>query len=148
VPWICGTIILRCVAAIGGGAALWTGVMAWRQRRDRLRFHERGVLQTRRGRHRWLFYDDVGVGGWGQSLILEPLPGLGRPTISYLFLTVKDNVDLAGVRDLACRPRALRWAEEIAHGPLRWVRWTEQLRFLSDGLEFTTQAPGREASDA
>src|SRR5262249_24329174 len=87
VVWL-GSLIIRAegtglremlsVVGMAGGTALGLGVLAWRERRDRLRFHVRGVCHSRRGRELVLFHDKLGVVVWGRWLILEPMPGLGR----------------------------------------------------------------------
>jgi hypothetical protein len=132
-----GASAIVALAILAGGVvvASWIAFSAWLERPRWVRFHERGAVQTG-AVEASLRYDEVGEVTWGQSLILEPLPGLGRRAIVFRLHTWEHEADLASIRDVACRPLARRWREALERGP---VEWTERLWFRADGLEFMAE---------
>lgn len=114
-----------------GGFFTWKGVTA------RLIFHERGVVQFGRGGTKTLLYNEIGTVIWkpGPSITLRPRPGVDRPEIRYRSSLGIEDLDLGQMRTWMCVPMAMRWREELQNGP---VKWTERLRFLPGGLEYST----------
>jgi hypothetical protein len=127
-PLYAFAVAFACGSGIGGVIA-YSGRFGW------LRFHERGVSQTGRMGDRRLLYTEIGELYWkqGQVLVIKPLPGLGCPPIRFRTVAGRFDSELADMRDLACKPLARRWAEQIERGPLTW---TARLRFLPGGLEY------------
>jgi hypothetical protein len=113
-------------------AASSIGFMAWLERRRWVRFHERGVAQTRAGRTLLLPYEDLDAVTWSGALALEPIPGRGHEPIVFRLVTWNHEADLASVRDLVCRPLASRMLGLLERGGE--VPWTNHLTFLADGL--------------
>jgi hypothetical protein len=98
----------------------------------RLVLHQGGIAQPGRGRS--LLFTEIERMTWRPNFILlEPLPGLGKPPIRFSTIGMLEDIDMVTMRDAVATGVASRWAEELRRGP---VRWTKRLRFLPGGLEY------------
>src|SRR5262249_6472792 len=123
----------------GCGLLLFVGAVLSIYGNESIYFHEHGVAQPSRKGWRQLFYKDIGEVTWkgNLQLTLRPLPTAPGPRIRYAASLHGPDGDLAAMRDLMCRPIAERWRSQLPRGPLRW---TDRLRFLPGGLEYTPRS--------
>src|SRR5262249_46718343 len=120
-------------ALLGGGIHFWI----CRARLAVMRVYERGVALVVEGEEQLLPFEQMGQVIWKlkKELSFIPLPGVDAPTIRC-FLVGGEERDLGALRDTAARVIAGRMALRLQQGEA--VPWTEQLRFLPEGLECTS----------
>lgn len=123
------------IPAAGFGILFFLGVwLVWRTSYMRIDYHQFGVRQPGRGRS--LLFENLGSMRWTNTNIrLDPMPGVVGPCIVFQTISLYFTHDHAVIRDYIASKIAERWLKELGNGP---VRWTPNLRFLPQALEYQT----------